>query len=137
MSYGTPRPIVGSALGAVSNATSKKQEANLTQALNLVAADLDVKFPGVSFTHAKSWQLNEIVGELRQTYPEVDFHYHLEKSNILPDGGFLYIESRAESGLRYPVLISEVKTRAPTMRAKERGCNARRAATPLNAWAKT
>lgn len=109
MSYGTPRPTTGSVLGAVSNATSKKQEANLIQALNLVAAYLDVKFPGVSSTHAKSWQLNEIVGDLRQTYPEVDFHYRLEKSNMLPDGGFLYIESRAESGLRYPVLISEVK----------------------------
>ena len=124
-------------LGAVINATSKKQETNLIQALNLVAADLDAKFPGANFTHEKSWPLKEIVGELRQTYPEVDFHYHLERSNILPDGGFLYIESRAESGLRYPVLISEVKTRAPTTHAKERGCNAGRAATPLSAWAKT
>lgn len=95
--------------GTVSNATSKKQENNLIQALNLVAADLDAKFPGVNFTHEKSWPLNEIVGELRQTYPEVDFHYHLEKSNILPDGGFLYIASRVESGMRYPVLISEAK----------------------------
>ncbi len=49
------------------------------------------------------------MAELRQTYPDVDFHYHFESSSIRPDGGMLRILGKPNDKLIYPILIAEVK----------------------------
>ena len=93
----------GGVPGTVINATAKKQETDLIQALQEVAGHLDAKFPGVRFAHEKAWRLCDIVDELRNSYSEVDFSYHFTSSSIRPDGGFLYIRSQPGDPLTYPI----------------------------------
>lgn len=111
----------GQRTGTVINATSKKQETELIQALQQVAEYLDAQFPGVRFVHEKTWRLGDIVGELRNSYSEVDFSYHFATSSIRPDGGFLYIRSRRGDPLTYPILISEVKNQGTNDRRAQEG----------------
>ena len=111
----------GQRTGTVINATSQKQETDLMQALQEVAGHLDAKFPGVRFAHEKAWRLGDIVGELRNSYSEVDFSYHFESSSIRPDGGFLYIRSQPGDPLTYPILISEVKNQGTNDRRAQEG----------------
>ncbi len=94
----------------VINATSKQQETAVIKALHLVVDKLQDEFgTRISLVHEKQWHLSRIVAELRHTYPDVDFHYHFENTNIRPDGGILYIEGKPGDQLTYPILISEVK----------------------------
>ena len=111
----------GQRTGTVINATSKKQETDLIKALNAVAQHLDTKFPDVRFVHEKSWRLGDIVRELRGSFSEIDFSYHLGSSNIRPDGGFLYIRSKPNDPLTYPILISEVKNQGTNDRRAQEG----------------
>lgn len=111
----------GQRTGTVINATSRKQETELIQALQQVARHLDVQFPGVRFVHEKTWRLGDIVGELRNSYSEVDFSYHFASSSIRPDGGFLYIRSKPGDPLTYPILISEVKNQGTNDRRAQEG----------------
>lgn len=106
--------------GTVINVTSKKQETDIVKALNQVVDHLRAKFgTQIALIHEKQWRLCDIVGELRQTYPEMDFHYHFETSSIRPDGGILYIQGHDET-ISYPILISEVKNQGTNdLRAKE------------------
>ncbi len=106
--------------GTVINATAKQQETDLIKALNEVAKHLDVKFPGVNFVHEKTWRLRDIVQALRKDYPEVDFHYHFNRSNIRPDGGFLYMQASHDNDLAYPILISEVKNQGDKRPSRSR-----------------
>ena len=96
--------------GTVINATSKQQESDLIKALFVVEDHLDQRFGGdISFRHEKQWYLRDIVSQLREDYPDSDFHYHFDRSSIRPDGGILYIESGDGAGSAYPILIAEVK----------------------------
>lgn len=96
--------------GTVINATSKQQETEIIKALKRVVDYLDNEFKArISLVHEKQWRLKDIVGELKETYPEVDFHYHFDTSSIRPDGGILYIRGKPGNRLTYPILIAEVK----------------------------
>lgn len=108
--------------GTVINATSKKQESDITKALHQVVKHLDLKFgENISFVHKKQWYLKDIVAELRHSYPEVEFHYHFDRSSIRPDSGILYIRGNSEDKLTYPILIAEVKNQGTNdLRARER-----------------
>lgn len=96
--------------GTVINVTSSAQESDVTKALVAVAAGLTEKYGAkVLFAHEKQWHLRDIVGELRHTYPDMDFHYHFDSSSIRPDGGILYMRGQKGDKLSYPILITEVK----------------------------
>jgi len=107
--------------GTVINVTSKKQESDIIKALLQVVDHLDRKFARkISLAHEKQWYLKDIVAELRHTYPDTQFHYHLDSSSIRPDGGILHIRGKAGDKFMYPVLIAEVKNQGTNdLRAKE------------------
>lgn len=107
--------------GTVINVTSKKQESEVIQALKRVVDDLAVKFEEKVFLiHEKQWYLNDIVGELNHTYPDLDFHCHFDSSSIRPDAGILHIQGKTGDNLTYPVLIAEVKNQGTNdLRARE------------------
>ncbi|MEO5798505.1 MAG: EcoRI family type II restriction endonuclease [Gemmatimonadales bacterium] len=93
----------------------------MMRALGLVVTHLQAKFGAkVVLVLEKQWLLKNIVSELRQSYPDMDFHYHFENTSIRPDGGFLYIKGRPGDKLTYPILITEVKNQGTNdLRAQE------------------
>ena len=96
--------------GTVINATSKQQETDLIKALFKVVDHLEDRFgKSIKLVHEPRWYLRDIVDELSQYFPEVDFHYHFDTSHIRPDGGILSIKSNQDETFTYPILISEVK----------------------------
>lgn len=96
--------------GTVINVTSKKQESDVIKALLRVEAHLNQKFSGrISIAHKKQWRLKDVVGELRNSYPDTEFHYHFDSSSIRPDGGILHLRARVDVEHLYPILIAEVK----------------------------
>ena len=107
--------------GTVINVTSKKQESDIIQALQQVVDHISAKFgKRVTLVHEPQWYLRDIVAELRQTYPDVEFHYHFDSSSIRPDGGILYIRGKPDDELTYPILIAEVKNQGTNdLRAAE------------------
>ena len=71
---------------------------------------LNRKFSGrVSIAHEKQWYLKDIVADLRSSYPDTEFDYHLDSSSIRPDGGILHLKTRKNASQIYPILIAEVK----------------------------
>ena len=108
--------------GTVINVTSKKQESDVIQALLKVEKHLADRFSGkISIAHEKQWWLKDVVSNLRRIYPDLEFHYHSDKSYIRPDGGILYIDGAPEDGQRYPILISEVKNQGTNDRRIQEG----------------
>jgi len=107
--------------GTVINVTSKKQESEVIQALKQVVEGLARKFEKkICLSHGKQWYLKDIVAELRYTYPELEFHYHFDRSSIRPDAGILYIQGKEDDRLTYPILIAEVKNQGTNdLRAQE------------------
>ncbi|HUW99538.1 MAG: EcoRI family type II restriction endonuclease [Phycisphaerae bacterium] len=107
--------------GTVINLTSKQQESDAIKALVQVVKYLGGKFEKkISLVHEKQWRLKAIVAELRDTYPDTEFHYHFDSSSIRPDGGILYIQGRPSDRLTYPILIAEVKNQGTNvLRAQE------------------
>lgn len=107
--------------GTVINVASRKQETDIIKALLLVEEYIKQRFDGnISIGHQRQWYLKDIVEELAQYYPDVQFHYHLDKSSIRPDGGILYIEAEPDDTLTYPILIAEVKNQGTNdLRASE------------------
>ena len=104
------------------NVTSKQQETTLIKALQAVETYLNDKFAKrITLVHEKQWHLKDIVGELRHCFPDVDFHYHLDRSSIKPDGGFLFIRSSQSNALTYPILISEVKNQGTNDKRQQEG----------------
>src|SRR4051794_40117162 len=96
--------------GTVINATSKEQESAIIKALQFVVVHLRERFGNrIKLTHERQWLLRSIVAELRKSYPEVDFHYHFDRSSIRPDAGILFLEGVQEGDLTYPILIAEAK----------------------------
>jgi type II restriction enzyme len=92
--------------GTIINGTSKKQESELGTALRQVVASLTDDF-GVELRHQTQWRLADIVTDLREAFPEIDFHYHFESSAMRPDGGILSMVDAG--GTSRPILITEVK----------------------------
>lgn len=93
----------------------------MIKALNEVVDYLDNTFgKRIVLSYQNRWYLKDIVGELRETYPDVEFHHHFDNTFINPDGGILSIESSEETGFTYPILISEVKNQGTNdLRAQE------------------
>lgn len=77
--------------GTVINVTSKMQETGLSEALPLVIEHLGEKFQNrIGLHHETQWHLREIVANLRQTYPESEFHYFNEQGGRLNRGSFYF-----------------------------------------------
>ncbi|MGD0498733.1 MAG: EcoRI family type II restriction endonuclease [Bryobacteraceae bacterium] len=94
----------------VINVTSQKRETDAMRAMDQVAEYLEKKYgTQIDLAHRSQWLLCDIVAELRQTYPDVQFHYHQDTSSLRPDGGVLYIRGKEGDALSYPILIAEVK----------------------------
>ena len=92
--------------GTVINTTSKKQESDLGIALQHVVDRILSQF-GVELYHESQWKLSDIVMNLRESFPTVDFHHHFDKTAMRPDGGVLSVVDKDEK--IYPILITEVK----------------------------
>ncbi len=103
--------------GTVINTTSKKQESDLGVALQRVVDRLINEF-GVKLVHDSQWKVADVVGALRESFPDVDFHCHFNTSSMRPDGGFLSIVDR--DGTPHPILTTEVKNQGTNeLRATE------------------
>lgn len=107
--------------GTIINTTSKKQETEVIRALEKVVGYLSKKFDKkIVLQHRRQWLLKDIVHELRQTYPKVDFDCHFDTSAIRPDGGVLLLRGNRGNSLTYPILIAEVKNQGTNdIRIKE------------------
>jgi len=92
--------------GTIINTTSKKQEAEVIQALRAVEKKLHAKY-NVRLHWKAQWFLYEIVSELRESFPKVDFSYSFEKSSLRPDGGVLSMVDASEK--QHVILITEKK----------------------------
>jgi len=101
--------------------TSKKQESDIIQALQQVVDHISAKFgKKIALVHKPQWHLRDIVAELRQTYPDVEFYHYFDRSSIRPDGGILFIRGKPGDKLTYPILIAEVKNQGTNdLRAAE------------------
>ena len=93
--------------GTVINTTSSKQELRLGDAL-LHATEIIIEKFGLELSHVKSVMLHDIVRELRERFPSVEFGDPLPNTFMSPDGGILSISS-AIDGRGFPILITEVK----------------------------
>ena len=103
--------------GTIINATSKEQEKTVIQALELVAERIQRNY-GVKLSHKKDWLLKDIVGDLRDHFPDEEFFHYFDNTGIRPDGGILCLVGKDE--VMYPLLISEVKNQGTNdSRAKE------------------
>ena len=108
--------------GTVINVTSQQQEKALIKALQKVEIYLNDKFAErITLAHEKRWHLKDIVSELRQYFPDIDFHCHFDSSFMQPDGGFLFIKSNQNDALTYPILISEVKKQGTNRLRQQEG----------------
>jgi type II restriction enzyme len=104
-------------LGIVINATSKKQDSSIIKALQEVVNKLNKKFK-VELVWYNCWYLRDIVKGLKTNFPEIEFHYLFDSSNIRPDGGILFM--KATGGGLYPILLSEAKNQGTNaLRIKE------------------
>lgn len=92
--------------GSIINLSSKKMETRLGQSIVRTAHTVKMAFE-VDLVHHPRVYLREIVQDLRQAFPEVDFGYRFEGSFLLPDGGFLTL--RDTSGREHLILVSEAK----------------------------
>lgn len=102
----------------VINKKSRVQEKALDRAVLAVQNLLGAKFPGITLKHERSWKLKAVVSELREQYPEIDFHYFFESSSMRPDGGILSVVGN--SGKSHPILIAEKKNQGTNdLRATE------------------
>lgn len=110
--------------GQIINASSKKMESVLLLALNSVIEKL-ISTHNISIEWEQSIKLSSIVADLKEYYPEVNFHYHFDTSSLKPDGGITYLVDKANN--RYPILIAE---------AKRQGTNDQREAEGLPKQAK-
>lgn len=103
--------------GTVINLTSKREESRLGQALTLVADRITKRFH-VKLHHVPQWKLSDVVGHLRERFPEVGFFYNFDASAMRPDGGILSLQAK-DSEL-FPILIVEVKNQGTNdLRAAE------------------
>lgn len=91
----------------VINNISKGQEKALDRALSSVKLKLVERFKGLKIHHVNSWKLADVVRDLREHFPDIDFHYFFETSAMKPDGGIMSIKD--EHGRLYPILITEKK----------------------------
>lgn len=92
--------------GTVINLTSKQQESLLGVALTAVVEKLTQRF-GVRLYHERDWRLRDVVAMLRDSFPDIPFHYYFETSAMRPDGGILSVIDR--DGKKHAILIVEVK----------------------------
>lgn len=107
--------------GTIINATSKEQETEVIKALKKTVEYLLTKFgKKIVIKHERRWVLRDIVRELEQAFPDVDFHHHFETSAIKPDGGILFLQGRGQDALACPILIAEAKNQGTNdLRLKE------------------
>lgn len=104
--------------GTVINLTSSQQESEMGQAVIETSEIITAKF-GFALAHRKSVLLSEIVTDLREAFPTVDFSEPFARSSMNPDGGILSVKMR-EGGKSLPVLISEAKNQGTNdLRAQE------------------
>lgn len=103
--------------GTVINGVSKRQELELGDALIMASEYISGKFD-LKLIHAKKILLSEIVENLRQRFPDVEFEDPRDDTYMSPDGGILSILDHR--GKAYPILISEVKNQGTNdLRIKE------------------
>ena len=102
----------------VINKTSKLQDRALGQVVLRTIEWLRDEFPGIRLRHHSTWMLTDIVNDLRNHFPDIDFHNYNQHSSMRPDGGILRILDMEDNS--YPILIGEMKSQGTNdRRAKE------------------
>ena len=89
------------------NEISKMQDKQLSKVVDLIKSTLEDEFEGTTVQKRNQWLLQDIVEDLRNSYPDVEFFNYHDRSSMRPDGGILVLESM--EGEQYPILISEKK----------------------------
>lgn len=100
------------------NAISKRQESELMKTVRRVVTQLRSQYCGIQLNWMPQWELNNIISNLKTSYPEVKFCQCFDKSAMKPDGGVLSLVDTM--GRCYPILISEKKNQGTNdLRAAE------------------
>ena len=103
----------------VINNTSKWQEKDLENSIASVQKKLQKTFPGIKLHHQSQMLLKEVISDLENAFPEVDFKYYHKTSSMRPDGGILSVVSKNEQR-KHPILIAEKKNQGTNdLRTKE------------------
>ena len=103
--------------GTVINLRSNTQEQHLLPALLYVEREIISHF-GVNLNFQKTWHLKDIVRDLKNRFPSIEFYHHLNSTSMMPDGGILSLQRN--NGKTYPILITEVKIQGTNdIRARE------------------
>lgn len=92
--------------GGAKNVRSKPQESTIDLAVSAVVKNIQQKY-AVKLRLEKAWRLHDIVGRLKNTFPQVDFFCNFKNSSMKPDGGIIFIKGKNAD--LFPILISEAK----------------------------
>lgn len=104
--------------GTVINATSKRQDETLLQAVLTVRQIVAERFPGLKVDWQKREFLVPLTEDLRRRFPDVSFCRCHDTSFMTPDGGILSLLGKDNA--RYPILIAEKKNQGTNdLRARE------------------
>ena len=90
----------------VINNISKYQEIDCNIVIDKIIKILECEF-NVKLVKENSIKLKDIVDKLKVLYPDEDFFYYYNTSNMKPDGGLVYLVDKDMN--KYPILITEVK----------------------------
>ena len=90
----------------VINNISKYQEIDCNIVIDKIIKTLEFEF-NVKLVKENSIKLKDIVDKLKVLYPDEDFFYYYDTSNMKPDGGLVYLVDKDMN--KYPILITEVK----------------------------
>ena len=90
----------------VINNISKYQEIDCNIVIDKIIKILECEF-NVKLVKENSIKLKDIVDKLKVLYPDEDFFYYYDTSNMKPDGGLVYLVDKDMN--KYPILITEVK----------------------------
>lgn len=108
-------------LNTIINTTSKKQEKILLNVVNSVLENLTTDFKNTTLQvrHTLSWKVKDVVNNLKEHFPNIDFYYLRDSSFIKPDGGILSLVDK--NNKEYPILISEKKNQGTNDRIISQG----------------
>jgi type II restriction enzyme len=106
---------------SIKNSISKKMDNNIDIAMKTLIETLRKKHPKLSFEHAKTLMLTELISRLSPKYPEFknSFAKVMNSSYIEPDGGFLYAFDA--TGEKHLILVAEVKRQGTNDKRQEEG----------------
>lgn len=122
----------------VIHVTSKKQESDIIRALQQVVEHLDRRFgKKISLAHEKQWYLKDIVAELSNTYPDMEFHTTAIPVRSVPMEVFSISAGRPMTGSCIQFSLQRPRTKGRMHFELKKVFPSKQGATPLNDWGRT